>query len=130
MRVCNVTGEDWMVFALNLCRETERNVAGNVGFHQGCPQIGWQLSFADKAPWCKISVETNPNSFYLREVMKGKRQQGSKIVCRDHLCFFSTKILWQNVSPAVKICMFRLMTCRPGLLQVVNLQVKTSKGLS
>lgn len=67
-----------------------------MGFHQGCCQIGWQLIFADKPPWRKISEETNLNSFNLRGVRGGKCQQDSKIVCRDHLCFFSTKILWQK----------------------------------
>lgn len=41
--------------------------------------------------WKQIQI-----SFNLRDVRGGKCKQGSKIVCRAHLCFFSTKILWQK----------------------------------
>lgn len=51
--------------------------------------------------------------------------------CAETTCAFSLlRFCGKNMSSAVKICVFRLITHRPGLIQIVNLQVKTSKGLS
>lgn len=89
MRLCNVTGENWVILAFHVCPETEINAAASVGLGPGCPQVGWPVSFADEAPWCKTPVETNPNDLYPKAVRRGKYQQERITVCRDHLCFFS-----------------------------------------